>query len=96
MSSTMVFITQTSMGIIGALLCTEAPGSNFLKNTISNESDGNGINTTLIRFIFLVILLLHTPYIFFNLKENVFVIYDEFSGKLSAQIEAKLVKFYNK
>ena len=44
----------------------------------------------------MIILLLHTPYIFFNLKENVFVIYDEYLGKLSAQIEAKLVKFYNK
>ena len=84
------------MGIIGALLCTEDPGSNFLKNTISNDGDGNGINTTVIRFIFVVILLLHTPYIFFNLKENIFVIYDEYNGKLSAQLEAKLVKFYDK
>ena len=43
-----------------------------------------------------MILLFHTPYIFFNLKENIFVLYDEYKGTLSAQLEAKLVKLNKK
>lgn len=84
-----------SSGIIGALMCTESPYSNFLKNTIEGDV-GDGRFGALVRLIFVSILLFHTPYIFNSVKDSALVIYDEYHGTISNQLEAKLVRLNKK
>jgi len=84
-----VFILYTSVGLLSVYMF----GSGVDSNVLDNVNEESNTSSYIIRFMFLIVLACHIPYIFYFGKEGLLIFVDEcMKRSMSKELDLKIVE----